>query len=72
MSTMSVDQHWTHGGSAAVDATLRERCYERFAGHAVQIGDRITFQATGTAVRAPARSIRSRRAAWWCRSGQSG
>lgn len=32
----------------AVDVTLLGRYYERFADHAVQIGRRVIFQATGT------------------------
>ena len=38
---------WTHGVQAAVDAALLGRFYERFADHAVEIGRRVVFQATG-------------------------
>jgi phosphate transport system protein len=42
-------KEWTHGVEAAVDVALLGRFYERFADHAVEIGRRIIFQATGTA-----------------------
>jgi phosphate transport system protein len=42
------DREWRHGITAAVDVTLLGRCYERFADHAVQIGRRVIFQATGS------------------------
>ncbi|WP_099025840.1 phosphate signaling complex protein PhoU [Mycolicibacterium palauense] len=38
---------WTHGVRAAVDVALLSRFYERFADHAVEIGRRVVFQATG-------------------------
>lgn len=38
---------WSFGVTAAVDATLLGRFYERFADHAVQIARRVIFQATG-------------------------
>lgn len=38
---------WTHGVPAAVDVALLGRFYERFADHAVEIGRRVVFQATG-------------------------
>jgi phosphate transport system protein len=42
-----VDREWKHGLEAAVDVTLLGRFYERFADHAVEIGRRVIFQATG-------------------------
>ena len=39
---------WKHGVPAAVDVALLGRFYERFADHAVEIGRRVVFQATGT------------------------
>jgi phosphate transport system protein len=41
------DKEWAHGVAAAVDVTLLGRFYERFADHAVEIGRRVIFQATG-------------------------
>jgi phosphate transport system protein len=38
---------WTGGMTAAVDLTLLGRYYERFADHAVQVGRRTVFMATG-------------------------
>jgi phosphate transport system protein len=38
---------WRHGVGPAVDVALLGRYYERFADHAVQIGRRIIFAATG-------------------------
>ena len=37
------------GVAAAVDVTLLGRFYERFADHAVEIGRRVVFEATGEA-----------------------
>jgi phosphate transport system protein len=45
--TVIMDRDWKHGVSAAVDVTLLGRFYERFADHAVEIGRRVIFQATG-------------------------
>ena len=45
--TMLMDQQWKHGVAAAVDVTLLGRYYERFADHAVEIGRRVIYQATG-------------------------
>ncbi|NMO04400.1 phosphate signaling complex protein PhoU [Gordonia sp. TBRC 11910] len=45
--TVLMDRDWTHGVAAAVDVTLLGRYYERFADHAVLIGRRVVFQATG-------------------------
>jgi phosphate transport system protein len=42
-----MDREWKHGVAAAVDVTLLSRYYERFADHAVEIGRRVIFQATG-------------------------
>jgi phosphate transport system protein len=46
--TVLLDRGWKHGIAAAVDVTLLGRYYERFADHAVEIGCRVIFQATGT------------------------
>ena len=43
-----VDAEWKHGVAAAVDITLLGRFYERFADHAVEIGRRVVFEATGS------------------------
>jgi phosphate transport system protein len=45
--TLLMDREWTHGVASAVDVTLLGRFYERFADHAVEIGRRVIFQATG-------------------------
>lgn len=42
-----MDSNWKHGVAAAVDITLLGRFYERFADHAVEIGRRVVFEATG-------------------------
>ena len=42
-----MDREWKHGVPAAVDVALLGRFYERFADHAVEVGRRIVFQATG-------------------------
>jgi phosphate transport system protein len=44
-----MDKEWKHGVAAAVDVTLLGRFYERFADHAVEIGRRVAFEATGEA-----------------------
>ena len=44
-----MDREWKHGAAAAVDVTLLGRFYERFADHAVEIGRRVVFEATGEA-----------------------
>lgn len=41
------DPDWAHGTATAVDVTLLGRFYERFADHAVEIGHRVIYQATG-------------------------
>jgi phosphate transport system protein len=43
-----MDPEWKYGVAAAVDVTLLGRYYERFADHAVEVGRRVIFQATGT------------------------
>lgn len=43
------DAEWNHGIGTSVDVTLLGRYYERFADHAVLIGRRVVFQATGLA-----------------------
>ncbi|MFE0752049.1 phosphate signaling complex protein PhoU [Gordonia sp. NPDC058843] len=45
--TVLMDREWKHGVAAAVDVTLLGRYYERFADHAVLIGRRVVFSATG-------------------------
>jgi phosphate transport system protein len=45
--TVLMDREWKHDVVAAVDVTLLARFYERFADHAVEIGRRVVFQATG-------------------------
>lgn len=45
--TLLLEREWEHGVAAAVDVTLLSRYYERFADHAVAIGRRVIFQATG-------------------------
>jgi phosphate transport system protein len=45
---LMMEREWRHGISAAVDVTLLGRYYERFADHAVEIGRRVIFQATGS------------------------
>ena len=45
-----MDREWKHGVAAAVDVTLLGRYYERFADHAVEIGRRVIFSATGESV----------------------
>lgn len=45
--TLMMDRDWHSGVSAAVDVALLGRFYERFADHAVEIGRRVVFEATG-------------------------
>ncbi len=45
--TLLKDDGWAHGVGTAVDVALLGRFYERFADHAVEIGRRVIFQATG-------------------------
>lgn len=42
-----LESEWKHGVPAAVDVALLGRFYERFADHAVEVGRRVVFQATG-------------------------
>lgn len=42
-----LEREWSHGVAAAVDVTQLGRYYQRFADHAVEIGRRVIFQATG-------------------------
>jgi len=48
--TVLMDREWKHGVASAVDVTLLGRFYERFADHAVDIGNRVVFQVTGEQV----------------------
>jgi len=48
--TVLMDREWKHGVTSAVDVTLFGRFYERFADHAVEIGNRVVFQVTGEQV----------------------
>ena len=45
--TLLIDRKWQDGVCSAVDVALLGRYYERFADHAVEIGRRIVFEATG-------------------------
>ncbi len=45
--TLLIDCKWQDGISSAVDVALLGRFYERFADHAVEIGRRVVFEATG-------------------------
>jgi phosphate transport system protein len=45
--TLLIDQKWRDGVCSAVDVALLGRFYERFADHAVEIGKRVVFEATG-------------------------
>jgi len=45
--TMLIDHKWQDGVASAVDVALLGRYYERFADHAVEIGRRVVFEATG-------------------------
>ncbi|MBU8809248.1 phosphate signaling complex protein PhoU [Mycolicibacterium goodii] len=45
--TLLMDHKWQDGVSCAVDVALLSRYYERFADHAVEIGKRVVFEATG-------------------------
>ena len=44
---MLIDREWRSGVCSAVDVALLGRFYERFADHAVEIGRRVVFEATG-------------------------
>ena len=66
--TMLIDRKWQNGVCSAVDVALLGRFYERFADHAVEIGRRVVFEATGglpctsssprSALAAPLRQLR--------------
>ena len=45
--TLLIDHEWQDGVSSAVDVALLGRFYERYADHAVEIGRRVVFEATG-------------------------
>ncbi|MBP2453840.1 phosphate signaling complex protein PhoU [Mycolicibacterium lutetiense] len=45
--TLLLDRRWDDGVCSAVDVALLGRYYERFADHAVEIGNRVIFEATG-------------------------
>ncbi|MGV0715507.1 phosphate signaling complex protein PhoU [Mycolicibacterium sp. XJ662] len=45
--TLLLDHKWQGGVCSAVDVALLGRYYERFADHAVEIGRRVIFEATG-------------------------
>ena len=45
--TLLMDRNWHSGVCSAVDVALLSRYYERFADHAVEIGRRVVFEATG-------------------------
>jgi phosphate transport system protein len=45
--TLLIDHEWQDGVCSAVDVALLGRFYERFADHAVEIGRRVVFEATG-------------------------
>lgn len=45
--TLLIDHKWQTGVCSAVDVALLGRYYERFADHAVEIGRRVVFEATG-------------------------
>jgi phosphate transport system protein len=45
--TLLMEHEWKHSVASAVDITLLGRYYERFADHAVEIGRRVVYQATG-------------------------
>jgi phosphate transport system protein len=45
--TMLIDHKWQDSVCSAVDVALLGRFYERFADHAVEIGKRVVFEATG-------------------------
>lgn len=47
-----LDPTWQHGVEGAIDVTLVSRYYERFADHAVMIGNRIVHIVTGESYRA--------------------
>jgi phosphate transport system protein len=48
--TVVLDRQRPHPVPTTVDVTLLSRFYERFADHAVEIGHRVIFQATGAPI----------------------
>lgn len=48
--TALMDHRWPHPFATTAEVTLLGHYYERFAYHAVEIGRRVTFQATGTPI----------------------
>jgi len=44
---VTMDRTWQDGVGSAIDVALLGRFYERFADHAVEIGRRVVFEATG-------------------------
>jgi phosphate transport system protein len=42
-----IDNNWKHGVPVGVETALLGRFYERFADHAVEVGRRVIFMATG-------------------------
>jgi phosphate transport system protein len=48
--TVVMEHQWPNPVATAVDITLLSRYYERFADHAVEIGRRVIFQATGAPI----------------------
>jgi phosphate transport system protein len=48
--TIVLDSQWPHPVATAGDVTLLSRYYERFADHAVTVGRRVIFQATGSPI----------------------
>ena len=42
-----IDRSWKHSVSAGIESALLGRFYERFADHAVEIGRRVIFMASG-------------------------
>jgi phosphate transport system protein len=45
--TLLIDREWQDSVCSAVDVALLGRFYERYADHAVEIGKRVVFEATG-------------------------
>jgi phosphate transport system protein len=45
--TLLIDRKWQDSVCSAVDVALLGRYYERYADHAVEIGKRVVFEATG-------------------------
>jgi phosphate transport system protein len=43
-------RQWTHATTTAVDVTLLSRYYERFADHALTVGQRIVVPTAGSSI----------------------